>query len=34
MLNGLGWTGINLVALALIMLVVVALLRNRNHTSG
>jgi hypothetical protein len=34
MLNGLDWTGINLVALALIMLVVVALPRNRNHTSG
>jgi len=34
MLNGLGWTGINLIALTLIMLVVAALLRNRNHTAG
>jgi hypothetical protein len=34
MLNGLGWTGINLVALTMIMLVVAALLRNRNHTAG
>ena len=34
LLNGLGWTGINLVAFLMIMLVVAALFRNRRHPAG
>ena len=32
-LNGFGWAGTNLIALALLMLVVIALLRNRKHNA-
>jgi len=33
LLNGFGWAGINLIALAMLMLVVIALLKNRNYSA-